>query len=532
MTIAVAILSAILGIAIGVLVSRVKGAQQASEALQNHTELEKQNAVLRSQMEAESRKVSEIRADAEKQLADARSASEKVLAQTKDEAAKALEQSKNEAAKNIADVKAEAAQALATAKDEAAKALEQAKNEAARTLANEKEAAEKRLESMKQDMERIHQKSLAEQNDRLTEMSQRLVAEAKNATEEMVKLREKEIKEKGDATMEQLVTPLKETIAKMEKTMNDTTLKQTDTNSALKEMLKQTIDSNASAKQTADDLIRAFKHDSKIQGDWGEHVLEELLEAFDLKKGIHFDVQDTLRDAKGALIVSEDSGNTMRPDVIIHLDSKKDVIVDSKVSMKDFLDYVSTDDSDQRKEFLKRHIDSLKKHVKELSTKDYSSYVKAPRKSIDFVIMFVPRSAALWTALHEEPTLWREAMDKNVFIADEQTLYAALRMVKLTWRQIEQAQNQQKVFELANEMLKRVGMFVKQMDSVGASLEKAQEAYKRGMSKFSEGGQSVLTTCRQLEKLGAKQDHNNPLPMTLEEIEYQEIEAEKPETEN
>ena len=116
-------------------------------------------------------------------------------------------------------------------------------------------------------------------------------------------------------------------------------------------------------------------------------------------------------------------------------------------------------------------------------------------------------------------------MEKGVYIADEQTLYAALRIIKLTWRQVQQAQNQQKVFELANEMLKRVGMFVKQMGDVGKALDNAQKAYQNGMSKFAEKGQSVLTTCRQLESLGAKQDKNNPLPTEIEVIEMQDDSA-------
>lgn len=459
MIIAVGILSAVLGIVIGFLVARVKSAGAEAAANQAGVELEKQVAVLRSQLEAETRKVAEVRADDDRRLAE---------------------------------IKAESA---------------------------------KMLESTKQELEQRHQNALNEQKVHFEDISKKLVAEAKNATEEMVKLREKQITESGHATMEQLVNPLKETIAKMEKTMNDTTKDQAATNASLKEVLEQSIKSNAATKQTADDLIRAFKHDSKIQGDWGELFLEDLLKSIGLKEGIHFETQATLRDANGNTVRSDATGCLMRPDVIVHLDKAKDVIIDSKVSMKDFMDYVSADDCDQRKEFLKKHIESLKKHVRELSQKDYSRYVKTPRKTMDFVIMFVPNSAALWVALKEEPTLWREAMEKNVFIADEQTLYAALRMVKLTWRQIQQAENQQKVFELANEMLCRVGQFVKQMRVIGDSLDKAQKAYKSGMSKFAEKGQSVLTTCRKLEQLGAKQDANSPLPTEQETIEYQEIEA-------
>ena len=470
MVIAVAILSAVLGIVIGFLGARVKSTQQVYAVNQAGVELEKQIAVLQSQLESATRKIAEVKAEADRRLAET-------------------------------------------------------KADDAKMLAAERESAAKLLESTKQEMERRYQNALNEQKVHFDDLSKRLVAEAKNATEEMVLRREKQITESGHATMEQLVNPLKETIAKMEKTMNETTLQQTNANSALKEVLKQSIESNAATKRSAEDLVRAFKHDSKIQGDWGECVLEELLQVLGLEEGVHFETQATLRDASGNTVRSDATGCLMRPDVIVHLDKTKDVIVDSKVSMKDFLDYVSAEDPDLRKDLLKKHIESLKKHVKELSAKDYSRYVKAPKKTMDFVIMFVPRSAALWVALNKEPTLWREAMEKNVFIADEQTLYAALRMIKLSWCQIQQADNQQKVFELANEMLNRVGQFVKQMRVIGDSLEKAQKAYKSGMSKFAEKGQSVLTTCRKLELLGAKQDANCPLPTEQEAIEYQEIET-------
>jgi Uncharacterized protein conserved in bacteria len=446
MTIATAVVCAVTGLVIGFLVARVLGARKESKAREMSVELEKQVAVLQSKLEAETRKVAEVREDAAKQL-----------------------------------------------------------------------------DAMKQEMERVHQLSLAEQKARFDDISKRLVAEAQIATEKMLKQRGEELSKTGNATMEQLVNPLKETIAKMEKTMNDTTLQQTAANTSLKEVLKQSIESNAATKSAADDLVRAFKHDSKLQGDWGECVLEELLESLGLQEGIHFETQATLRDAGGNVLYSEETGKTMRPDVIVHLDMKKDVIVDSKVSMTAFMDYVACDDVEQRKLLLKNHIDSLKKHVDELSKKKYTSYVKAPRETVDFVIMFVPRSAALWTALSEEPALWRNAMEKCVYIADEQTLYAALRIVKLTWRQVQQAQNQQRVFELANELLSRVGMFVKQMNAVGDSLDKAQEAYKKGMAKFADKGQSVLTTCYKLKQLGAKQDDKNPLPTELEAVEMQGI---------
>ena len=391
-------------------------------------------------------------------------------------------------------------------------------------IAELKEESANRLEYMKQDMERVHQASLNEQKARFDDISKRLVAEAKNATEEMLKQREKQISESGHATMEQLVNPLKETIAKMEKTMNDTTRAQTEANSSLKEVLKQSIDANDKTKNATNELVRAFKHDSKIQGDWGERVLEEVLESLGLEEGKHFDVQTTLRDANGALVHADGSNSLLRPDVIVHLDPYKEVVIDSKVSMTAFMDYMQAENPDERKVLLKKHIESLRKHVKELSEKDYSSYVKAPKKSMDFVVMFVPRAAALWAALAEDHSLWRDAFEKNVYIADEQSLYAMLRMVKMTWRQVQQAENQQRVFELANEMLKRVGMFAKNMEEIGTALGKAQDAYSKGMARLGDRGQSIVQTCRKLESLGAKQDSKNPLPTEINGIEIIGIE--------
>ena len=208
MTIAVGILGAVLGIIIGALVMHLKAVKQVSEAKNADAELEKNAAVLQSQLDA-----------AEKALDTAKTEAAQQISQVKDEAARHLAEVRSENEKALAMAKSEAAQALAAAKGEAAKALEQAKNEAANTLAKEKEAAEKRLESMKQDLEQVHQKSLDDQKDRFDDISKKLVAEAKNATEEMVKLREKQITESGHATMEQLVNPLKETIAKPDVTL-------------------------------------------------------------------------------------------------------------------------------------------------------------------------------------------------------------------------------------------------------------------------------------------------------------------------
>jgi DNA recombination protein RmuC len=274
---------------------------------------------------------------------------------------------------------------------------------------------------------------------------------------------------------------------------------------------------SAEAKQSADELARVFKHKSKVQGNWGERVLEELLDSQGLQCGIHYERECVIRDAAGN-VVKTDTGGYLRPDVILHLDDNREIIIDSKVSLTAFMDYVNAETEEARQDALKLHIDSIQKHVKELSKKDYSSYIQAPKLKMDYVIMFMPHTGALWTALNAQPDLWRKAMEMNVFIADEQTLFAALRMIHLTWRQIEQAQNHEKVYSLANEMLDRVGKFMKNYETIGKALEKAQEAYEDGGKKLCDRGQSIITTCNKLERLGAKQSAKNPIPQ-IEDID-------------
>lgn len=202
----------------------------------------------------------------------------------------------------------------------------------------------------------------------------------------------------------------------------------------------------------------------------------------------------------------------MRPDVILHLDNHREVIIDSKVSLTNFMEYVNAENEEERQRALKAHVESLQKHFKQLAVKDYSAYIRAPKVCMDYVIMFVPHSGALWAALNAQPDMWRKAMDSNVFIADEQTLFAALRIVNLTWTQIVQAENHEKVYALANEMLDRVGQFMKKYQAMGKALESAQKAYEEGEKKLLPSGQSILQTCAKLQKLGAKQSTTNPLP--------------------
>ncbi len=362
-----------------------------------------------------------------------------------------------------------------------------------------------------QEMELRHCESIAQMQSAFSETLERVKLQMLTSTETLLKEREKQFSESSSTRMDEIVAPLKTTIEEMKRVMDDNTKNNIQTSSALKENLEQMMRHSKEAQKSADELTRVFKHGTKVQGDWGETVLDELLSSQGLVKGHHYDTQATIRDAQGNLVVS-DGGSVMRPDVILHIDHDKEVIIDSKVSMTAFIDYVNAESDAERERTLKDHIASLTKHVDELSKKDYSSYIKAPKLKMDYVIMFVPHTGALWSALNAKPNLWREAMAKNVFIADEQTLYGALRMVKMTWIQITQAQNHEKLYDLANEMIKRVGIFCKHYHDVGKNLADAVKAYNEGEKKLKYEGHSILNASRKMIELGAKENGKNPLP--------------------
>ncbi|HIY88728.1 MAG TPA: DNA recombination protein RmuC [Candidatus Bacteroides pullicola] len=369
--------------------------------------------------------------------------------------------------------------------------------------------------------EERHKEGMAALQARFDETMNTMKAQVQAATDELLKQRQKEFAEQSNTNLGQIVTPLRETIDRMKKAMEDNTLKQTSMSSEMRTNIEHMMRQSQAAQKSAEELTRVFKHGSKVQGDWGETVLDELLEAQGLTRGIHYDTQAVIRDASGQAIKSE-GGSTMRPDIILHLDQRREVIIDSKVSLTAFMDYVNAENEEERQQYLKAHIASLQNHVKELAAKDYSSYIQPPKLKMDYVIMFVPHTGALWTALNAQPDLWRKAMDKNVFIADEQTLFAALRIINLTWTQIAQAQNHEKVYALANEMLDRVGQFMKKYQAIGKALDNAAKAYEDGEKKLLPTGQSILQTCAKLKKLGAKASERNPLPQ-LTDVESTEV---------
>ena len=348
-----------------------------------------------------------------------------------------------------------------------------------------------------------HEDAMDSLQRRFDETIAKVKAEVKAETGEMLKEREKAFAESSGVSIGRIVDPLRENIAELRKAMEDGSREQAERRGELKQQIKDLMDHSDAARKSADELAAAFKHRGKVQGDWGETVLEELLSSQGLREGVHFDTQVPITP-------------NLRPDLVLHLDDRREVIIDSKVSLTAYMDYVNAENDADREAALKAHVDSLKRHVRELAAKDYSSHVAPPKVTAGYVIMFVPVAGAFWTALDAEPGLWREAAAQNVYITDEMSLYTVLKMVKLTWTQIVQAQNHEKVFKLADEMIERVGMFMEQYEAVGKALRDAGEAYDRGKDKLTPGGQSIITTSQKLIDLGARNNGRHPVKALAE----------------
>ena len=436
----------------------------------------------------------------------------RLLAQ-ENESQRALQQREGELQADIRDVQAEL-RVVREQSDRRAERLQTLLDEKT-ALTGTAEASAKELELLKEQMAHAaeqRQHELEEQQQRFTEQLRLAQEQLKGETEQLLRQRSEELTGKNSEQLTHILNPLKESMDAMKTAMNENRESQVKDSAAFKQafedMMKQTHDIAAEANS----LASALRGRNKTQGNWGELVLSELLESQGLTEGVHFTVQQALRDDKGNAVRSSESGGVMIPDVVLHLADGKDVIIDSKVSLSAFVDYWNAEDDSVRQEALQRHIKSLRSHCDELAKKDYKSYIQPPRKSLGYVIMFVPNEGALQLALASEPSLWRDAFEKGVFIAGEQNLMAALRIIEMAWVQVKQAENQEKIIKQANIMLERVGEFVKRFNDVGTRLEAARNAYNDALSKLSTGRQSILVPARTLVSLGAKANPAKPIP--------------------
>ena len=367
-----------------------------------------------------------------------------------------------------------------------------------------------------------HNEALAALRETFDQTVANLKANLKATTEDILKSRQEEFSDLNAKNMQGIVTPLNETIAKMKEAMENYSKEQSEFSGTMKTNIDTIIQQTETARQSAVELTTALKHDSKVQGDYGEAILNEILQKQGFTEGVHYDIQFTMKDDNDKAKKGDD-GVGLRPDVIFHLDKVRDVIIDSKINLTDFIEFANATTPEDRNMYLERHVKSIERQVKLLSQKNYFKEYKKTAGRMDFVIMFVPISAAWWEALRFRPSLWREAMDNNVYIADEQTLFAALRIIRLTWTQINQVDSQQEIFQLVNELIERIGLFMRSYTAIGSALKQAQDAYVKAEEKLTPGGRSILTTAGQLLKKGGQDSKKNPISRFLDVDEVEQL---------
>lgn len=349
------------------------------------------------------------------------------------------------------------------------------------------------------------------------EMQMELIREQMKTTSEAVlKARQKELGERNVEQVTKIVDPLQKSLRDMQEALNLSKEQQKEAMTRLDETIKLNMKQSASLGETADRLTRALTGEVKVQGNFGELKLKQLLEDLELKEGEQFDTQETLRDKAGKGLRGDD-GRGMIPDFILHFPNNRHFVVDSKMSLTDYERYMNAEDGTPEKStFLKAHIESVRAQVKRLAKKEYTKYLPEGYNRLNFAIMYVPIEGALNLALLNDTTLWREAYDQGVMILGPQTMYMNLRVLEMMWTQVRQLKNQQAMIDAANLVIERVQDFGIRFMDVETSMQDTMKKINKLKITTAEGGPSIITAAKSLIKAGARE---NKKKKTLSEMD-------------
>lgn len=314
----------------------------------------------------------------------------------------------------------------------------------------------------------------------------------------------KTFKTDNEQRIGEILNPFANNLDKFKKAIDDYQKTQLEYGASLQQQIKDLSLANDTLGKEAQDLTKALKGDSKIQGDWGEMVLARILELSGLREGVNYSLQVTQIDGKQ---VKNENGSYLRPDVVLFLPDKKNLIVDSKVSLTAFSGYVGASSPDEQKRFLKSHLDSVKKHVDELADKKYQFVID---HSADFVMMFIPNEAAYLLAMENDQSLWEYAYKKQIIIVSPTHLIAVVRLISQLWSREMQSKNAQQIADEAGKMLDKFAAFIKDFEDIQKNIASTQKAYDAAANKLHSGKGNLLARAQKLKTLGAK--NTKPLP--------------------
>jgi len=392
-------------------------------------------------------------------------------------------------------------------------------------LADQKTAYEQQLQQVKE----AHEGQIAalrQMNEEQVKSQLELIREQMLTTSEKVlKLRQNELESHNVEQVSKIIDPLQDSLKDMQEALDRTKEQQKEALTRLDETIKINMQKSAAIGETADRLTRALTGEVKVQGNFGELKLKQLLEDMQLQEGEQFDTQETLRD-KGGRSAKGDDGKGLVPDFILHFPNNRHVVVDSKMSLTDYERYMNAEDGTPEKSmFLKAHIDSVRTQVRRLARKEYTRYLPEGYNRLNFAIMYVPIEGALNLALTNDSTLWREAYDEGVMILGPQTMYMNLRVLEMMWTQVRQLENQQAVMDAANVVIDRVQDFGIRFSEVESSMNETVRKIARLKITTADSGPSIITAARNLLKAGARENKKKKSLSDLDDSMFLESES-------
>lgn len=397
--------------------------------------------------------------------------------------------------KQIAELKEAHEKQIAELKEAQTTQLEQLKAAQTAQLEQVKESQQKQIEALR------------EMNREQVESQMKLIREQMQTTsEEILKRRQDELGERNKEQVSKIIDPLTQSLKSMREAFDKSKEQQNEALTRLDATIKVNMEKSAALGETADRLTRALTGEVKVQGNFGELKLKQLLEDLELKEGEQFDTQETLRDKAGKQAKGDD-GRGLIPDFILHFPNNRHVVVDSKMSLTDYERYMNAEDgTPEKSEYLKAHVASVRAQVKRLARKEYTKYLPEGYNRLNFAIMYVPIEGALNLALLNDTTLWREAYDEGVMILGPQTMYMNLRVLEMMWTQVRQLKNQQAMIDAANIVVERVQDFGMRFIDVETSMNSTVEKMAKLKVSTAESGRSIITAAKSLLKAGAKEN--------------------------
>ena len=389
---------------------------------------------------------------------------------------------------------------------------EQIKQEYARHLQMEKDEFALQLQTLREDQRKQVEQQINLLKEQMTTTSEKILMQ-----------RSQQLSQTNQEQLAAILNPLRTEINQMKETVDKSGREHATSMERLDASIKANMEKANMLSERADRLANALTGQNKTQGDFGELRLRQLLEDMGLEEGVQFEEQTTMKDSNGRVIYDEEDGSRMIPDVILHFPDHRDVIIDSKMSFTAYVDYQNAQTDEERKAALDRHVASVRQHVNELSRKNYSKYLKTDSSKLDFVVMYIFQESALQLALASAPTLWKEAYDNGVVISGSQNLYMMLRVLEMTWKQVRQVENQQKIVEAANSVIDRVQLFYERFLKVDEMLERTRAAFNDVKTVTASSGQSITVAAGKLLKYGATENPKRKARLPKEEEDDEKL---------